>query len=658
MKLATQSKVLALLLFGVLASQLPGAHAQGTEFTYQGSLSDSGNPFTGDAEFRPTLWSAADGGVQIAANSPAQLSVSVTNGLFVLPLDFGANFPGSGRWLQLEVRTGIGSFVTLVPRQKITPTPYALTAGELNGSLSAKQIVGTLPDDVLDGVYSATLVFDNPRNSFVGRFTGNGTDLTALNASQLATGTVPDARLGIGVARVSQVWGLTGNAGTTPGTDFVGTTDGVPLTLRSRNHPVLRLESDTTSGFRIIAGTRNTLNDLSTNSVILGGLGNVIDANAHESSIVGGRDNSVDRIQRGAFIGGGTRNDILQDNDYAVIVGGRDNRIGSNSVITAILGGAENRIGNNVDGGLILGGFRNDIRGTLISASRQVAPVLVGGSDNEIGEGRGSSWAIILGGDNNRIGTNAAGAAILSGLNNNVANNASNAVSMGFRAKANHAGAFVWADRQISDFTSAGDNTFNIRAEGGVHLNNSTDLSFGASTRQMINLWQTRYGIGVQSATFYQRTDSGGSFSWFAGGTHSNSANTPGTGGVEMMRLNSLGLRVNGTFVSASDRNLKENVRTVQPLEVLEKVAAMPVHSWNYKNDPASRHVGPMAQDFHAAFGLGVDDKHIANVDADGVALAAIQGLNQKLEETRAENAELRAELREIKKLLMKLTSK
>jgi transposase len=59
----------------------------------------------------------------------------------------------------------------------------------------------------------------------------------------------------------------------------------------------------------------------------------------------------------------------------------------------------------------------------------------------------------------------------------------------------------------------------------------------------------------------------------------------------------------------------------------------MPISRWNFIGDAATPHVGPMAQDFHAAFGLGTDDKHIATVDADGVALAAIQGLNQKLEE-------------------------
>ena len=73
---------------------------------------------------------------------------------------------------------------------------------------------------------------------------------------------------------------------------------------------------------------------------------------------------------------------------------------------------------------------------------------------------------------------------------------------------------------------------------------------------------------------------------------------------------------------------------------VLAKVAALPVRSWVYKAQPGETHIGPMAQDFHAAFGLnGTDDKHITTVDEGGVALAAIQGLNQKVE---AANAILR----------------
>jgi hypothetical protein len=148
----------------------------------------------------------------------------------------------------------------------------------------------------------------------------------------------------------------------------------------------------------------------------------------------------------------------------------------------------------------------------------------------------------------------------------------------------------------------------------------------------MLNLWGEDYGIGVQSGTHYSRTSSSGSFSWHRGGTHSNTANSPGSGGVEMMRLNSGGLRVNGTFVSASDRNLKQDFAPVDPESVLAKVAELPLTQWSYKADPETRHVGPMAQDFHQAFGLGSDDKTIATVDASGIALAAIQGLKRHVE--------------------------
>ena len=61
-------------------------------------------------------------------------------------------------------------------------------------------------------------------------------------------------------------------------------------------------------------------------------------------------------------------------------------------------------------------------------------------------------------------------------------------------------------------------------------------------------------------------------------------------------------------FNPPSDRNLKENFAPVNPREVLEKVAALPISRWNFKGDAATPHVGPMAQDFHAAFGLGTDD--------------------------------------------------
>jgi hypothetical protein len=109
-----------------------------------------------------------------------------------------------------------------------------------------------------------------------------------------------------------------------------------------------------------------------------------------------------------------------------------------------------------------------------------------------------------------------------------------------------------------------------------------------------------------------------------------------------------------------SDRNAKEEFKPVNARAVLDKVARLPITEWQYKGrdkEPSdgTRHIGPMAQDFHEAFALGHDDKHITSVDADGVALAAIQGLNEKLEETRTENAELKRTVEELKELVTKL---
>ncbi len=109
--------------------------------------------------------------------------------------------------------------------------------------------------------------------------------------------------------------------------------------------------------------------------------------------------------------------------------------------------------------------------------------------------------------------------------------------------------------------------------------------------------------------------------------------------------------------ILTSDRNAKTNFSSVNNLAVLAKVAAMPIQRWNYKTDAGSlQHIGPMAQDFHAAFGLnGSDNKHISTVDAQGVALAAIQGLNQKLDGLKTENAALKAQLGALTARLVKL---
>ena len=101
-----------------------------------------------------------------------------------------------------------------------------------------------------------------------------------------------------------------------------------------------------------------------------------------------------------------------------------------------------------------------------------------------------------------------------------------------------------------------------------------------------------------------------------------------------------------GTWTNNSDRNVKTNFVPVDGRAVLAQVANLPVSSWNYKaDDPSIRHIGPMAQDFYAAFNVGNDDKHIGTVDEAGVALAAIQALDLENKALKAQNASLEARM-------------
>ncbi|HET7093959.1 MAG TPA: tail fiber domain-containing protein [Thermomicrobiales bacterium] len=98
-----------------------------------------------------------------------------------------------------------------------------------------------------------------------------------------------------------------------------------------------------------------------------------------------------------------------------------------------------------------------------------------------------------------------------------------------------------------------------------------------------------------------------------------------------------------------SDRARKRDVASVDPADMLARVAALPIASWSYTfDDPAVRHIGPMAQDFAALFDVGADDRHIHPIDGQGAALAAIQGLYAEVRRLQAEQTALRARLLEL----------
>jgi hypothetical protein len=107
----------------------------------------------------------------------------------------------------------------------------------------------------------------------------------------------------------------------------------------------------------------------------------------------------------------------------------------------------------------------------------------------------------------------------------------------------------------------------------------------------------------------------------------------------------------NGTVLVTSHRASKENFTEVDSREILDQVANLPITTWNYRKESKEiRHLGPVSEDFHQAFGLGEDDQYISPNDLAGVNTAAIQGLYRQNLELKAELEALKKELSELKK--------
>jgi hypothetical protein len=349
-----------------------------------------------------------------------------------------------------------------------------------------------------------------------------------------------------------------------------------------------------------------------------GGSGNT--ASGQDSTVSGGGDNTASGV--GAVIGGGDSN--TANNNMATVSGGQQNT--ASGQFATVGGGVFNiAFGNSatVAGGLqnLADGDYSTVSGGNVNSAYNVYGTVGGGYFNEAN----SSYATVSGGGNNTASgqfatvsggfTNIASgnySAIIGGSQNSVSGSYSTALgglnnlvsgsyscAVGSNARATNNGAFVWGDPIGQLFSSTADNQFSVRATGGVRF--VTGSSGGTPTA----------GVSLASGS--------------------------------------------GTWASLSDRNAKENFQSVDAQSVLQQVAALPLTSWNYKTQAKSiRHLGPMAQDFYAAFAVGEDDRHITEIDESGVALAAIQGLNEKLNQKLNEKD---AEIQKLEKKLDELTT-
>ncbi len=360
------------------------------------------------------------------------------------------------------------------------------------------------------------------------------------------------------------------------------------------------------------------------------------------------------------------------------LIGGSSGNYVSNGVMGATIagGGVANFFGgyytNSVTANFatVSGGFGN-------TASGEWATVGGGSGDTASGE-----WAAVGGGfGNTASGTSATVGggdkntasgvyATVAGGSRNIASG-SLSFAAGEDAQALHDGSFVWSDETGTIFASTANNQFSVRAAGGIRLAGDVAIEGGANTYHHLGLnggnstgylygSYPYFGDGVHLGYNFYADDGGGPHVTNPGGGTSRLTATYGElvlavgdvgFGPNQVRLDATlaGVTVYGTFNNLSDRNAKQDFAPVSSSAILDAVLQLPVSEWSYKEDAATRHIGPVAQDFHSAFNIGTDDKHIAPIDEGGVALAAIQGLNQKLSEELkrrdVENAELRRRL-------------
>ena len=393
--------------FGALAL---GAAPLGTAFTYQGRLNNSGgDPATGLYDFQIGLCDTAGGSGPLM--SPlTRAAVPVTNGLFTVALDFGAVFDDSARWLEIAVRTnGVASFSTLSPRQPLTPAPQASYAA--TSSATPWSGLTGVPAGFADGVDNDTTYAASVGLTLVGTNFGLDTAYT-------------DARY----------WKLGGNAGTTPGTHFLGTTDNQPVEIKANNVRVLRLEPNL-AGPNVIGGAGsmaagvwnstigggdNIINTGVGSAVIAGGSGNI--ASAGYAAMGGGYVNQVMDGALGSTIGGGYANQIQLNAQRSVIGGGEYNVLGTNVESSAISGGAFNAIYESCRYAFIGGGQSNRISDWAWRSA------IVGGAGNAI---QTANWAGIGGGSQNTIRSGADATVIGGGRGNLVSSNATDSVIAG-----------------------------------------------------------------------------------------------------------------------------------------------------------------------------------------------------------------------------------
>ena len=427
-------------------------------------------------------------------------------------------------------------------------------------------------------------------------------------------------------------------------TGVLGTTDNNALDLRVNGSRVMRYEPNAISP-----------------NVIGGSFVNNVTAGVRGATIAGGgvpagntdpdfNDEAPNRVTDvyGTVTGGyanraGDNAGSVTDRGFATVSGGSVNT--ASGVASTVGGGSTNTAsgtGSTVGGGLLNG------------ATGDVSAVAGGNGNSASGE-----FSTVAGGFSN---TASGSRSAIVGGSSNIASLDHSAIGGGFTNAAGGVGSAIagglfnaasgWSSAIAGGESNAASATYSM-VPGGFDNTASGNASFAAGT--MAN--------ADANGCFVWNDNSGGSISCGGPGAGANRVVMRATGGFIFITSvnNTVGAQLlpgANAWSIYSDRHYKDHMRAVDARLVLDRLLDLPITTWNWKSqDAAVLHMGPTAQDFHAAFGLGETPTMINTVDVSGVALAAIKGLNAKLEAEVAEQAREIGELRRAVEVLLERTS-
>jgi hypothetical protein len=596
--------VLSALLI-ISAATSANAAVPGT-INYQGRLTNPAgvNVPDGNYSVRFTLYDAASAGTSIWAET---LSVAVSSGLFSVGLGnvhaiTATLFSSPDRWLGIAVAAD----PELTPRTKFATVAYAFAVDPAGGAF-LPLAGGTMTGPITSTGEPAITM---GKGNFGGSNVNSGSSAFVAGSFNSATGNLSSVAGGQ-ANHADDYYTFIGGGYNN------GAVGRYAAICGGRSNAAGHTANDEAS----FVGGGYDNQGWSKYSAVAGGYSNIAQG---VSSFIGGGDGNWTFDSSGT-ISGGYRNWLLGKfgaigggqydtlaGVWSTISGGFDNKAGLELADTAIsIGGGSSNVAS-APNSTIAGGLRNTASGlqcTIAGGRDNVASgmqAVIGGGERDTAS---NQWTTVAGGAHNVA--NGFASMVPGGSDNIAGGNRSFAAGLG--AHATHDGSFIWADDTPASYLSDRARQTKFRAGGGV--------KFDINQSSWIDLYSDGLGRLI--------TVSNGAY-----------------------------LSFGGTWTNSSSRTLKENFQPVDGRRILEKLEEMPILEWNYKAEPQStRHIGPTAQDFYSAFGLGGDTLSISTVDPSGIALAAVKELNNQNKELRTQNAELRKQLDELARKVEKLTS-